>query len=214
MSTTTATDLKTSSDSLKAAESELSAALADLTKAGFGVVDAAAEIQRVQSAVEAGDNSISLNDLTTANAALSFHQMKQQAKARAVQTAQETARQAKIAHLLARVASGDYGISGDALRAEGTALANQIATMLSEHRAKCDAHEAARAQLLADVKEITKDGEVDALAWGREYLMPDWVSVNGERIPFVTPARTENISQRAAKIVTNGTDWADQHYTV
>ncbi|MFE4077976.1 hypothetical protein [Paenarthrobacter sp. YIM B13468] len=215
MSTTT-NNVKTTSANLKAAETKLAETMTALTTAGMGVVNAANEIRRIQSAIEAGDDSIQLDDLTKANAELNFYQLKQQAKARAVEAAQQAEREAKSAHVVARVESGEYGLSADALRTEGEALAQQIATMLADHKAKCEAHNAARARLMADVKEITKGGETEgaALAWGKEFMMPDWVSVNGERVRYVYDSRVETVAKRATQTVALGEEFAAEHYTL
>lgn len=54
---------------------------------------------------------------------------------------------------MARLDAGEYGLSMDRMQVEGEALASKIAALLIKHRNKCEAHEAGKHRLLADVSE-------------------------------------------------------------
>lgn len=220
MSNTKTTDLTKANALVSGAETKLNDAMAELTTAGCGIRDAAAEISRIEQAIEAGDASISIDDLTKANSELKFYSLTQRAKARAAEAAQDSVREAKTAVVMAKLDAGDYDISKDALRTEAVELAKKHAAELAEHRAKCDAHNKGVRQLLSDLADTDAFNDsgtgnpASPLAWGHEdgrAHNPRWVSVREEVIPLAPDYRVGRVQKYTEWVQGHGDAAAEQY---
>lgn len=200
------------------AEAKHAAILAEASAAEESVSKAEAELKRIERCIATNDPTAGLEDLTKADTELRFFKLQLQAKNRAAAFAGGAVATAKTERITARLDAGEYGISMGRLTAEGEALASKIAAMLIEHRGRCEAHEAGRRELLADMKEsdaVNDEGTGNAaspLAWGHEdqkVYKPFWIEVNGEPVPFVNGEyRVKRVQERADVIVKSGEEMA------
>lgn len=208
------TAIEAAESKITEAEAKHSAILAEASTAEENVDEAQAELKRIEQCIATNDPTAGLEELTKADSELRFFKLQLQAKNRAAFLAGGAVRTAKTARIMAKLDAGDYGISMDRMTTEGEALASKIAALLIEHRDKCDAHEAGRRALLADVKDsdaVNDQGTGNAespLAWGHEdqrVSKPFWIEINGEPVPVVNGEyRVKRVQERAEVIAKHG----------
>lgn len=216
--TTKPTAVEAAAIAVTEAEANHAALLAEATTAKDNVTKAEAELHRIEACIGNDDPTAGLEDLTKADTQLRFHKLQLAAKDRAATVANGAVRTARTALILARFEAGEYQISMDRLTAEGEVLASKIAGMLKEHHAKCDAHEAGRRALLADLKEsdaVNDQGTgnpVSPVAYGFEdgkAYKPFWIEIHGEPVPSVNgDYRVKRVQDRAELIEKHGEELA------
>lgn len=216
--TKTAAPTKVAEQAVTEAVAKHTALSAEANSAEDKVSAAQAELRRMEQCIANDDPTAGLEDLTKADTELRYFKLQQQAKARAAVKAEGAVRTARTALILARIETGEYQIAMNRLTAEGEALASMIAGMLSEHRAKCDAHEAGRRALLADIKESDAVNDygtgnrASPRAWGHEDQKrhkPFWIKINGELVPLVDGHyRVKRVQDRAEIIEKHGEELA------
>lgn len=212
----TAIELATSR--IAEAEAKHAALLAEASTAEENVSKAEAELRRIEQCIASNDPTAGLEDLTKADTELRFFKLQLQAKNRAAELAGGTVRTAKTERILAKFEAGEYGVSMDRLVAEGEALASKLAAMLIEYHDKCDAHEAGRHALWADMKESDAANDegtgnpVSPLAYGHEdgkRHKPFWIEVDGNPVPMINgDYRVKRVQDRAELIEKHGEELA------
>jgi hypothetical protein len=215
------TKTDTTASRITEAEAKHAAVLAEVAAAEENVSKEEAELKRIEQCIAADDPSAGLEDLTKADTELRFFKLQARAKAIAAVRAGGAVRTAETARIMARLAAGEYGIDMGGLRAEGEALASKIAGLLGEYREQCEAHEAGRRQLWADMKAsdaVNDEGTgnpASPLAFGHEdgkRFKPFWIDVGSEAVPVIeSEHRIAAVHRRVEWIVGHGEELAAQH---
>lgn len=210
-------------EAVEAAKTKLANTTEALTQAGLCIVAAQTAIERIERDITSGNADVTPEELADANSKLQYFTLRQRAQATAVETAQDALRQAITAQIMTRIEDGSYQIHMDGLQSEGQALAEQIAALLTAYKEKCEAHNAARRQLLADVLEsdaVNNDGVGNPhspLVWGHENggtHNPKWITVHGEQVPALSPFQVDRVAKHAAMIVSSGVPYAKEHHPI